>query len=75
MPARTAFHFTLLGVVAYMTHRSSTPPMPTPKDDEVRNDVKPRELLFGRVARRMGDIVKSSVATLGYAVIVTMLTL
>ncbi|KAH9933473.1 uncharacterized protein B0H18DRAFT_646589 [Fomitopsis serialis] len=58
MPARTAFHVTLLGVAAYMTHRSSMAPTPPPKDDKVRKNVKPTERIFGRVARRMGDAVK-----------------
>ncbi|TFY69298.1 hypothetical protein EVJ58_g505 [Rhodofomes roseus] len=58
MSTRTAFHVALLGVAAYMTHRSSTAPTPPPKDDEVRQDVKPTERIFGKVARRMGDAVK-----------------
>lgn len=60
MSERTIFHIALLGVAAYMTHRSSTAPTPPPSDDEVKHDATPMERFFGQFARRIGDTVKVS---------------
>lgn len=60
MSERTIFHVALLGVAAYMTHRSSTAPTPPPKDHEVKHDATPMERFFGQFARRIGDTIKVS---------------
>lgn len=63
MSERTAFHVALLGVAAYMTHRSSTAPTPPPSKDEVKYDATPMERFFGQFARRIGGAIKVSSST------------
>ncbi|KAH9931818.1 uncharacterized protein B0H18DRAFT_988246 [Fomitopsis serialis] len=61
MFAQTPFHLALMGVAAYMTHRSSTAPTPPSKDNEIVREAKPMERIFqvsGKVVGQMGSATK-----------------
>lgn len=60
MSEHTAFHVALLGVAAYLTHRSSTAPNPPPKDDEIKPDLTVIERYLGQFARALAGTVKVS---------------